>query len=87
MSRWNYKPEWVPVDDLGESWRFVSYKGRYLGDVSRMDSPDGETVYLSAKLCCPDVKEHKYLYSAACRVETVLYCTECKKSCLAPKSN
>lgn len=90
MSYANREPEWIPTDSDGESWRFVSYKGRYLGDVTRFDTYDAfgqrETVYLSAKVCCVDVKEHRHMDEAATRVETVLHCTECTRSCL-PASN
>jgi len=82
MSRWNREPEWLPVDAEGAHWQFVSYKGRYLGCVVRVSTPDG-AYYLSEKLCCKDADEHLYMESAARRVLTTLYCKDCKRSCLA----
>lgn len=81
MSKWNYEPEWIPQDPTGEDWRFVSYKGRHLGRVLRVDT-DAGAVYLSEKFCCHSVHEHLYMDAAARRVLTVLRCTECKLSCL-----
>lgn len=90
MSKWNGEPEWLPVDAEGAHWQFVSYKGRYLGCVVRvsvaLDHGTIENFYMSEKFCCKDSREHRCMRSAATRVETTLYCTDCKLSCL-PASN
>lgn len=85
MSYWNREPEWLPVDAEGTHWQFVSYKGRYLGCVLKV-IVDTDAFYMSEKFCCKDSREHRHMDVAACRVETTLYCRDCKRSCL-PVSN
>lgn len=80
------QPEWIPTSADGTDWNFVSYKGKVLGSISRWDDLDGfggrTAVYLSEKLCCSAVREHRHMDVARWRVEGVLHCTECKLSCL-----
>ena len=85
MSYWNREPEWLPVDADGTHWQFMSYKGCYLGCVVKVATEAG-AVFLSEKFCCKDADEHLYMESASARVETTLYCRDCKRSCL-PVSN
>lgn len=84
-------PEWIPTSADGTDWNFVSYKGKVLGSVSRCDELDGFAnwipAYLSDKFCCNSMRQHRRMDVAACRVETVLHCTECKLACLVPVSN
>lgn len=90
MSKWNHEPEWLPVDSGGRHWQFVSFRGRYLGCVIRVDTPlehgTVEVVYVSEKFCCKDMRDHRCIQSAAQRVHSTLFCKDCKLSCL-PASN
>lgn len=85
MSHWNREPEWLPVNTDGTHWQFVSYKGRHLGRVVKVSTEQG-AAYLSDKFCCKDSRVHLYMESASARVESTLYCKDCKLSCL-PASN
>ena len=65
--------KWIPTSAEGETWRFISYRGRLLGTIVRMS----DDVVLSEKLCCNRVDSHSSMRSAARRVETTLHCMEC----------
>lgn len=73
---------WHPINSEGLAWNFVSFRGRVLGMVDRLFGR-----WVASKSCCNTIRHYDSVADAARYVQTSLYCTECKLSCLAPKSN
>ena len=68
----NRAPRWVPTNEDGTNWVFLSYRGKYLGCIIKVDDS-----FLAEKFCCSKTVDSKYIFQASGFVETTLGCNDC----------